>query len=295
MTACTVAVDVGNTAVKLAVRQGDSIIDHWIAISCSDWHQRTVEWVRDRLGCKDTHWRIGSVHRGAAQRLMETVDRTAPDAKIDLVTFRDVPMEVAVDSPERLGIDRLLGAYAAYQTWGRSAAAPMVVVDAGSAVTVDWVDAKGCFCGGAILPGLSLQSRALATGTDALPDIQWSDRALQGDVPLPAKNTADAIYAGVLIGVASAIDGLTRRYIDAAAGHWMATASSKMAPGKMGASAMDAVGGKEVAESVPQPDAGSVLLVLTGGDSATLSPYVQYRHHQKSNLVCRGLLNLPHL
>ena len=52
-------------------------------------------------------------------------------------------------------------------------ALPAVVIDAGSAITVDWISADGRFGGGAILPGLDLQSRALARGTEALPQIHW--------------------------------------------------------------------------------------------------------------------------
>lgn len=252
---CTVAVDVGNTAVKLCVRQSGSLVDHAIAIDHSTWHRSAIDWVRDRLGCQNTRWRIASVHRRAAGRLVDALRDDDPNAAIDLVTYRDVPMPVGVDNPSALGIDRLLSAYAAKHLLD----GPLVVVDAGSAVTVDWIDADGRFCGGAILPGLNLQARALATGTDALPQIDWS---LHRDVRLPATNTADAIHAGILIGVASTIDRLAQIYIDS---------------------------------SPPQKNASSGLgqLVLTGGDSPALSPHVQTTHVQTPNLVCRGLLNLP--
>lgn len=254
---CTVAVDVGNTAVKLCVRQAESLVDHTIAIDHSNWHRSAIDWVRDRLGCKDTRWRIASVHRRAAGRLVDALRDDNAGAAIDLVTYRDVPMPVCVDNPAALGIDRLLSAYAARQL----CQGPLVVVDAGSAVTVDWVDGRGRFCGGAILPGLNLQARALATGTDALPQIDWSSHR---DLHLPATNTIDAIHAGILIGVASAIDGLTAKYLDR-------DQSSEDGELRVG------------------------HLVLTGGDSAALSPHVQTRHVQTPNLVCRGLLNLRNL
>lgn len=250
-TACTVAVDVGNTAVKLGVQRSDSVIDHAILIGESRWERSTIEWVHDQLGCRDSRWRIASVHRRAAEHLVDSIADAEPQATIDLVTYHDVPMEVAVDAPERLGIDRLLSAYAAYRKWG----SPLVVVDAGSAVTVDWVDDRGRFCGGAILPGLGLQARALATGTDALPEIKWTPG---GRLSFPAKNTADAIYGGILLGVAAAIDSLADRYFQGSQGK-----------------------------------RASVGLVLTGGDAAALSPHLRRSHHQVPNLVCRGLLSLP--
>ncbi len=256
---CTVAVDVGNTAVKLCVRQSGDLVDHSIQIDQGRWHHAAIDWVRDRLGCQCTFWRIASVHRRAAGRLIESLGEDLPDASINLVTYRDVPMDVCVDQPDVLGIDRLLSAYAATQIQAaQDHAGPLVVVDAGSAVTVDLVDAEGSFRGGAILPGLNLQARALATGTDALPQIQWQSH---GDVKTPATNTADAIHAGILIGVASAIDGLAEKYL----------------------------------RNFRIVEPTSPRLILTGGDSLALSPHVRTPHVQRPNLVCRGLLNLPHL
>ena len=67
-----------------------------------------------------------------------------------------IALLVAADvGPDRVGIDRLLSAYAVV----RRCESPAVIVDAGSAVTVDWVDAAGCFCGGAILPGFNTSPR----------------------------------------------------------------------------------------------------------------------------------------
>lgn len=253
--ACIVAVDVGNTAVKLAVAQGDCVQgdcvqSHSIVIGQSRWECTAIDWVREKLGCRDTRWTIASVHRSAAERLIDAVTEGNSDAQIQLIGYQDVPMPVRIDHPGRLGIDRLLSAYAARETWG----GPLVVVDAGSAVTIDWVDGDGAFCGGAILPGLTLQARALATGTDALPQIQWDAPA---PVTLPAKNTADAIFGGILVGLAACIDAMATRY--------------RTVAGSQGSAAQ---------------------LVLTGGDSAVLSPQLASPHHQINNLVCRGLLNL---
>jgi type III pantothenate kinase len=132
---------------------------------------------------------------------------------------------------------------------------PAVIIDAGSAVTVDWVCGRRRFCGGAILPGLDLQSRALASGTEALPEIRWG-----GDHPirLPAKNTEDAIRSGILAGMSASIDALIERYREAAG-----------------------LAAKEI------------RVVLTGGDGPAISPHLRHIHQLAPNLVCRGLLDLP--
>ena len=253
---CTVAVDVGNTACKLAVLRDGTIIDHAIAIDTDCWHSDAIAWVLDQQGCQKIRWRVSSVHRGAVEKLVDAVAALPrQDDHIELVRYEDVPMAVHVDSPDRLGIDRLLSAYAATRLPSSDHTADgLVVVDAGSAITVDWVDREGGFRGGAILPGLNLQAKALATGTDALPQVDWAGDPLPA---LPATNTLHAISGGILLGVASAIDALARRYFD---------------------------------EDVP---IDPTKMVLTGGDSATLSPLLQCHHQCHPNLVCRGLLELP--
>ena len=269
---CIVAVDVGNSAVKLCVQQVNhqcnesnrddaTLVDYAIATSKANWSQEAVQWVREQVGCRKTAWRIATVHRAAADQLERTIkdlrasDRdVSSDDVIDRISRHDVPMPVRVDQPDRLGIDRLIGAFAAAQRFG----APLVVVDAGSAVTVDWVNADGVFCGGAIMPGLRLQSKALASGTDALPDISWEAATGQDG---PGANTVDAIRLGVLTGLAAGIDRLAIQY-------------------------------KKDANRPPSGGDEPPTIVLTGGDAAPLSRYLRGDHKQLPNLVCRGLLDL---
>lgn len=246
-----VAVDVGNSAVKLAFGAEPSIVDHAIRISNTGWELAAIQWAHQRRGRSDLEWRIASVHRAAADRLTTAIARLHCEATIRFVTHHDVPMPVDVDDPDRLGIDRLLTAFAARNRRDP----PAVVIDAGSAVTVDWVSERGHYCGGAILPGLCLQSTALAVGTDALPPIDWD---CEGAIELPAKNTANAIRSGILAGVTAGIDGLIDRYQDAAG-----------------------------------LKTGVAQVVLTGGDGPAISPHLRHLHHFMPNLVCRGLLDLP--
>ena len=211
---CIVAVDVGNSAVKLNAGGADlAKASRSIPLDSPAWPQQAMDWVRDQLGCQQAHWRIASVHRSAAERLGRAISAAHFDSRVHLVTRHDVPMRLRVDHPDRVGIDRLLSAWAASRETERAVA----VIDAGSAVTVDWVDAQGDFQGGAILPGLNLQTASLAIGTDALPQIAWADA---GRFEVPAKNTADAIRLGVLAGLAGAIDRLVELYSQSLGGSY---------------------------------------------------------------------------
>jgi type III pantothenate kinase len=252
---CVVAVDVGNTAVKLALRMESSVEPREVRIGSSGWELGVIGWVRDKLGGRHAagdspQWRIASVQRAAAAQLQHAIRNAQSDAAIKMISWRDVPIAVHVDEPDRVGIDRVLSAYAA---WIRFQS-PLVVIDAGSAITVDWVDATGAFCGGAIMPGLELQARSLVMGTEALPQIELNQGAA---IRLPATNTADAIRAGIVLGVASALDGMIDRYADNR-----------------------------------QRSSDSFSVVLTGGDAPLLSPQLRKLHQTIPNLVCQGLLHL---
>lgn len=104
------------------------------------------------------------------------------------------------DNPAQLGADRwaaLVGARAMH-------GGPCLVVSAGTATTVDLLDAAGVFQGGLILPGFELMRRALAGNTAALPYAE-------GRVAECPRNTADAIYAGCVHAQAGAVERMFAR------------------------------------------------------------------------------------
>lgn len=101
--------------------------------------------------------------------------------------------------PGAVGADRLAAAVAAWSEF-RSAC---IIIDAGTAVTVNAVSADGAFIGGAILPGAALAAEALAAGTALLPSVKAraSPRAI-------GRSTRAAISSGTLRGLAGAVDRL---------------------------------------------------------------------------------------
>ena len=113
-----------------------------------------------------------------------------------------LPFSVLIDHPERVGSDRLAAAAGVVAFGGRDA----VIVDAGSAVTVD-VLAGGAFLGGAIFPGSTLVLEALHDGTAALPRIALPD----GQPRIPGRDTEGAMRAGAYFGLIGAVKELTRR------------------------------------------------------------------------------------
>jgi type III pantothenate kinase len=123
-----------------------------------------------------------------------------------------LPFEIGVDSPETLGPDRISAAAGAWASGGREA----VIVDAGTAVTVDVVH-NGVFEGGAIFPGSHLLARSLSDGTAALPFIAGTSRG----AALPGRNTEAAIRAGITWGLVGAVTELVRRSSPPGASIWL--------------------------------------------------------------------------
>jgi len=113
-----------------------------------------------------------------------------------------IPIENLCRPPEGVGVDRLLNALAAYDRFRRAC----VVVDAGSAVTVDAVDAQGRFAGGAIAPGPGLMAEALARHTAQLPRVA----VRRPDAPL-GRDTQGAIEAGTYWGAVGLLAELIGR------------------------------------------------------------------------------------
>jgi type III pantothenate kinase len=114
------------------------------------------------------------------------------------------------------GVDRLANVAAAIEC---AAGEPAIVIDAGSAVTVEMVARGGVFLGGVILPGFRLQALALNRGTASLPlvdlpksgGVEWNNGA--EDFTLPPTSTLEAIAAGVSLACMGGIEKTVREYL----------------------------------------------------------------------------------
>lgn len=126
------------------------------------------------------------------------------------VAGRDLrcPLRLAYDTPSTLGADRWLSALAAHRRFGRA-----IVVDCGSATTVNLVEQDGTFCGGAIAPGLRALSLGLASATPALPAPHPD-----ASPAVPSRSTQAAVDTGVLLGYCGMVERLVAETLRAAAG-----------------------------------------------------------------------------
>ncbi len=123
----------------------------------------------------------------------------------------EVPILHAVTEPKKVGQDRLLNALGAY-TRAKQAC---VVIDAGTAVTVDFVDGEGVFQGGAIAPGLNMMLRAMHEQTAALPMLRYHPPESNPDPEAPGPNPfGKSTETAMLNGVRAAVAGMTHLLVD---------------------------------------------------------------------------------
>jgi type III pantothenate kinase len=120
----------------------------------------------------------------------------------------DFPLAIRVEEPRRVGIDRLLNAVSVNEL--RTASRTAVIVDSGTATTVDVVSASGSFEGGAILPGLALSAKALHEYTALLPLVSVAELGMKTPDPL-GRDTRAAIRSGLFWGQLGAVRELIER------------------------------------------------------------------------------------
>lgn len=205
-----IAVDVGNNRTKFGWfdgESGDRLPKPTESLQIDDRApglERLARWFEDRRE-EPSSWWIGSVNRPACTRLVDWLQEHRPDDRATLLAAGDLPLKVALERPDMVGIDRLLDAVAANQL--REPSRPAVVVDVGSAITVDLLSSGGAFLGGAILPGIAMSARALDEFTDLLPRIEMAELTVAP--PALGKSTVPAMRSGLFWGAVGAIRQLT--------------------------------------------------------------------------------------
>lgn len=197
------AVEVGNTAVKWLMRSDEGERPGRAPRDGLDMFEREMESAAAEKAI------VASVCPPTTDAVLGVLERRAGRV---LRYRRDVPagLEVRVREPERVGDDRLASALGAFVHAQRAC----VVVDAGTAVTVDAVSGEGEFLGGAILPGPELMMGALSKA-ELLPEGVSPDGG-----SYPGRSTEEAMRAGVLLGLAGAVEKLVeeaRRVLGAGA------------------------------------------------------------------------------
>ena len=197
----TLVADIGNTRIKWGLC-GPGGVEKSAALAPDDpdaWRAQLAAWALDG----PQEWALAGVHPARRETFAAWLRRRGDRVRV-LDHFSQLPIAVNVEAPAQVGIDRILNVLAARALLPPGT--PAIVVDTGSAVTVDLLDASGAFAGGAIFPGYRLMAEALHTFTAMLPLVVAKDHPTVA----PAGTTATAIAAGIHWAVVGGVHALLR-------------------------------------------------------------------------------------
>jgi type III pantothenate kinase len=209
-----IAFDIGNSSIECGIFKDMSLVDRWrLNAEILEDTNRLDSMLADSLRNRQIGTPKGvvaaSVVSGATEALGGAVRHLWDGPFVIADVDKGLGLEVCVPNPRGVGIDRLLAAAEAYRITG----GPVVVVDLGTALTVDVVFGGGCYQGGTISAGLRQIAKALSTGTSLLPEVDL----VRPDF-IVGKSTSECIRAGIVFGAAGTVDRLVSELVDAAGG-----------------------------------------------------------------------------
>lgn len=178
----TLCVDIGNTLIKVGLFERERMMHFWKfntieeLAALSEAHEVDMVMVSDvrKVGCQilKDHFKI---------KVIEVNNRLP------------LPFRMKYRTPETLGADRIALVAGAQ---GRFPNENVLVLDAGTCLTYDFLDASGQYHGGAISPGLKMRFRAVHEFTAALPLLEWDG----SEVNLIGNSTRESILSGIVLG-----------------------------------------------------------------------------------------------
>jgi len=195
------AVNIGNTNIRAAIGQHGKIDSQ--AVVYADEGIKQIEAGLISNWDKIQNSIIASVVPSKTEAIIKTLEEkiNKPVKRIDIRNCGTLKTD-AYAKP--LGEDRVVCCARALQKFSP----PFVVIDFGTATTINLVNSKGEFIGGAILTGLQTSLDALTKNTDQLPQINFENI---GKIHLIGKNTIENLHSGAVIGLACATEGFINR------------------------------------------------------------------------------------
>lgn len=199
------AVDIGNTRTTFAVMRGTAVLAEEHALSPRLNFRKAREIVRT-ISVAVPGEIVSATGIASVVPTLTDLVRNAADEIVgkpsQLVTPESARLSTSYSAPDTIGADRICNAVAAYHhTKG-----PAIVIDCGTAVTLDCIGPSGEFLGGAILPGYRTAARSLNTTTAQLPEV-----ILNAPDFAMGRSTDQCLRSGIVLGTTYAIEGLISR------------------------------------------------------------------------------------
>jgi type III pantothenate kinase len=204
-------IDTGNTQTVIGLFDGKELADHWrIGTVTGRTADELALMMQQFLGFHGFSFEdeidgmaISSTVPAAATELRAMCERYFKFAPLVLGAGIRTGMPVLYDNPKEVGPDRIANAVAAYDLYG----GPSIVVDFGTANTIEAISEKGEYLGGAIFPGIEISMQALFERAAALRRVELVEpRNVIG------KSTVESIQSGALYGFSGQVDALVLRF-----------------------------------------------------------------------------------
>jgi len=191
-----ICVDAGNTLIKIALSEESAILSV-VSFSCEDINglMKYIGSLPKVDNCILS--RVGFVNQAIIDALMLKSEHF-----MELTADTPIPFSNHYQTPETLGKDRLAAIAGAYSLFPDN---DILVIDAGTALTIDFIDKNGNYLGGNISPGLNMRFKALHDYTEKLPLLSQTD-----EFQLLGKCTESAIVSGIQFGMIFEVN----KYID---------------------------------------------------------------------------------
>lgn len=202
------AVSVGNTRTRFGLFRGREL-DHASVALNADPEGLSAAILGAPRPRADTPIIVASVNEPVAGPLCDRLRVRGPVYRFG--TDLEVPVRQTLRDASGVGQDRLLNAIGAFSR----AEQACIVIDAGTAITVDFVDGQGVFHGGAIAPGVNMMLRALHEHTAALPEVAFEPGApAHGQDEVFGRDTRSAMLLGATSAARGLVRLLTERYAE---------------------------------------------------------------------------------
>jgi len=204
------AIDVGNTQTLIGMFDDAKLADHWrIATDPERTSDELALAIQQFLGFHGFSFdadgvAISSVVPRSTAALRAMTERYFGFSPLVLEPGIRTGMPILYDNPKEVGADRIANAVAAYESYG----GPTVVVDFGTATTVEAITAEGEYLGGAIFPGVEISMDALFGRAAGLRRVE-----LVAPKNVIGKSTVESIQSGAVYGFAGQVDSVVDRFL----------------------------------------------------------------------------------
>ena len=190
-------IDVGNTRIKTAVFEDGKMI-HNESLTYESFISEAINIIK-KFNCTNAIISsVGAINKSQIIKLQAEINL------IELNYTTKVPFLNKYSTPKTLGVDRIALVSAAISKYPKR---NVLIIDAGTCITYDFVNKDGNYYGGAISPGLQMRYKALHGFTENLPLLELSEIC-----ELVGTSTETSMHSGVINGVINEIDGIVKQY-----------------------------------------------------------------------------------